>query len=270
MYQIRTFFLYSLMLMIAAGCNSARKLSSGPAARQVTVLTYNIHHANPPSRDKGIIDLDTIAATIRKSGATLVALQELDSVTQRAQQVFQLKALANKLGMHYYYGRAIPYEGGGYGTGILSRYPLTETRTVVLPKTAGFKGEDRVVALGSITLPGGKKVFFASTHLDVTKEENRQLQADAIVKLAAELEQPLLIGGDFNATDEKGAMQSLFGYFTDASSAKAPTIPNINPKRRIDYILFPKTSSFKMVSEQVLTEDSYGSDHLGYKTVLTY
>ncbi|UYQ91920.1 endonuclease/exonuclease/phosphatase family protein [Chitinophaga horti] len=259
-----------VMLIALAGCSTSRNSRSGTAARQVAVLTYNVHHANPPSESKDVINLDTIAHAIRNSGATLVALQELDSVTIRAQKVFQLKALADKLGMHYYYGKAIPYEGGGYGVGILSKYPLTDTRTVVLPKIAGFKGEDRVVAMGRVELPGGKKVWFASTHLDVTKEENRQLQSNAIVKLAASLDAPLLIGGDFNATDEKGGMQSLFAYFADASAAKAPTIPNINPKRRIDYILFPKTANFRLISEHVLTESAYASDHLGYQAVLAY
>lgn len=268
--MIRTLFFYSLMLMMLAGCNSARKTSSGPASREVTVVTYNVHHANPPSQPKEVIDLDTIAATIRKSGAQLVALQELDSVTVRANKEFQLKLLADKLGMYYYYGKAIPYEGGGYGVGILSKYPLTETRTIMLPKIEGFTGEDRVVALGRVSLPGKKDIWFASTHLDVSKEENRVLQTAAIVKLGESLSLPLVIGGDFNATDEKGAIQPLTAFFTDASINKAPTIPNVNPKRRIDYIFFPKTSSFKTVSEQVLMEGFYGSDHLGYKAVLSY
>jgi endonuclease/exonuclease/phosphatase family metal-dependent hydrolase len=269
--MIRTILFHSVILMIMAGCNSARNTTSGPAAaRAVTVVTYNVHHFNPPSEAKDVINIDTVAAAIRRTGASLVALQELDSVTLRSHKEFQLKTLADKLGMYYYYGRAISYEGGAYGVGILSKYPLKETRTFVLPKVAGFKGEDRVVAMARVQLPGGKSAWFASTHLDVTKEENRKLQSDAILQLGSDLDAPLLIGGDFNATDEKAGMQSLFTFFTDASAEKGPTIPNINPKRRIDYILFPKTSGFKLVSEQVLTEYAYGSDHLGYKAVIAY
>ncbi|MCK7557501.1 endonuclease/exonuclease/phosphatase family protein [Chitinophaga sedimenti] len=123
--------------------------------------------------------------------------------------------------MHYYYGRAIPYEGGAYGVGILSKYPLKETRTFVLPKVAGFTGEDRVVAMARVQLPGGKSAWFASTHLDVTKEENRKLQSDAILKLGSDLDAPLLIGGDFNATDDKAGMQSLFTFSRMPARKKA-------------------------------------------------
>lgn len=251
-------------------CRSAKQGASRSGQLSLGVMTYNIHHANPPTREKGFIDLDTIAHTIRKTGADLVALQELDSVTNRSGKVFQLRALAEKLGMHYYYGKAIPYEGGGYGVGILSKYPLSETRTVMLPKIEGFKGEDRVLALAKVTLPGGKTVYFGSTHLDVSKEENRVLQAKAIAEVSAALKAPVIIGGDFNSTDDKAPMKELAGFFRDASTLKAPTIPVIRPKRRIDYILYAPAADFDVQQEEVLTADNYGSDHLAFWVKMKY
>lgn len=261
--------LYCLTLVLLLGaCRGTKPLTAG--SKNIRVMTYNVHHANPPSRGKEVIELDTIAATIRRAGADLVALQELDSVTIRSGKVFQLKVLAEKLGMHYHYGKAIDYEGGGYGVGILSRYPIIEAQTVMLPKIEGFKGEDRVLAVAKVKLPGGKEIYFCSTHLDVSKAENRDLQAKAIVTIAKGLSLPVLLGGDLNATDDKASMKELFGYFTDASTQKAPTIPNLQPKRRIDYLLFAPGSLFTVKAERVLTGDSYGSDHLAFMAEFGY
>lgn len=227
-------------------------------------MTYNIHHANPPSREAEFIDLNTIAQTIGKSGADLVALQELDSVTSRSGQIFQLKALAEMLDMYYYYGKAIPYQGGGYGVGILSKYPISEMKTITLPSVPDFQGETRVLALVRVTLPDGNEIYFGSTHLDVTMEENRLLQTTEIATIAGKLNAPVIIGGDFNSTDDKAPMTELFQYFTDASTIKGPTIPVINPKRRIDYIVYRKSNDFEVLSEKVLTADNFGSDHLPF------
>lgn len=254
-----------LAVLLLSACSGTKTLTG---RLPVNVMTYNIHHANPPTREKGFIDLDTIAHTIRKTGAELVALQELDSVTLRSGRQFQLKVLANKLGMHYYYGKAIPYEGGGYGVGILSKYPISEARTVKLPNVEGFKGEDRVLALVKITLPGNKEIWFGSTHLDVSKEENRVLQAKEIVEVSSKLSAPVIIGGDFNATDDRAPMKEMLAYFKDASTLKAPTIPVINPRRRIDYVLYK--GNFEVLKEEVLTADNYGSDHLAFWARIKY
>lgn len=259
----------SFVIWLLAACNTTEE-TPARTEKPINIMTYNIHHGNPPTREKGYIDLNTIAQTIRKTGAHLVALQELDSVTLRSGKTFQLKVLADMLGMHYYYGKAIPYEGGGYGVGILSKYPVTKTRTITLPNMEGFQGEDRVLALAKIALPGGKDVYFGSTHLDVTKEENRLLQTGEIVAIAAKLDAPVIIGGDFNATDDKAPMVELFRYFKDASTLKEPTIPVLKPTRRIDYIVFSHAENFEVLKEEVLTADNYGSDHLAFWVRLRY
>lgn len=261
---------YSLVIWLLAACSSADDAAPQTQENTINVLTYNIHHANPPSLEADVIDLNTIAQTIEKSEADLVALQELDSATSRSGKTFQLKVLADMLGMHYYYGKAIPYQGGGYGVGILSKYPISEMKTIALPSVPDFDGETRVLALVRVTLPDDKEIYFGSTHLDVTMEENRLLQTSEIVNIAGKLNAPIIIGGDFNSTDEKAPMIELFQYFTDASTVKGPTIPVINPKRRIDYIVYRKSNDFEVVSEKVLTADNYGSDHLAFWAKLKY
>lgn len=261
----------SLAIWILSACSTSHEPSEPPKeVPAINVMTYNIHHGNPPTREEGYIDLETIAATIRKTDPDLVALQELDSVTERSGKIFQLKVLADMLDMHYYYGKAIPYQGGGYGVGILSKHPITEARTIKLPNVPDFTGETRVLALVKVSLPQDKEIYFGSTHLDVTMEENRVLQAEEIVTIAGKLDAPIVVGGDFNSTDNKTPMVELFKYFTDASTKKQPTIPVLKPTRRIDYIVYRKSGDFNVLSEKVLTTDNYGSDHLAFFARLGY
>lgn len=262
-----SFLTFLFSLLTACGTDDAPVKETQP---YIDVMTYNIHHANPPSREAGYIDLEAIAATIEKSNAELVALQELDSVTERSGKVFQLQVLAEQLGMHYYYSKAIPYQNGGYGVGILSKYPILEAKTVVLPKLPDFEGEDRVLSLVKVRLPGDKEIYFGSTHFDVTLEENRLLQARETVDVARSLGAPVIIGGDFNATDDRESMAELFAYFKDASTRKAPTIPASRPSRRIDYILFAPPTDFRVLKEEVLTTENYASDHLPLLVRLSY
>jgi endonuclease/exonuclease/phosphatase family metal-dependent hydrolase len=121
-----------------------------------------------------------------------------------------------------------------------------------------------------VTLPGDQEVYFGSTHLDVTMEENRILQSGEIVSIAGKLDAPVIVGGDFNSTDDRAPITELLKYFKDASTLKEPTIPVINPRRRIDYILFAKPGDFEVLKEEVMTEDNYGSDHLAFWVRLRY
>lgn len=253
---IDKYFLLVFTLIIS-GCATIKDKSPF----ELCVLTYNIHHANPPSEQKGVIKLDAIAKVITDSKADIVALQELDSAAARSGNVYQLRELAQKLNMHYYFGKAIPHDGGSYGVGILSKYPLSEANTYPLPKLENVKSEDRVLALVKVHLSKNKTILFGSTHLDVNREENRVMQVEKILQLTAGKE-PVIIAGDFNARPEANSIQKMQTVFKSAGVKNLPTIPNINPDRKIDFIFYAKPTDFILKNEGVITEASYESDHL--------
>src|SRR5690606_37767411 len=98
-----------------------------------TVLSYNIHHANPPSKP-GFIDLDAIAKLIQESEADIIGLQEVDVWTTPNGQVHQAKALADKLGMYYHFFLAIAHAGGDSGLAILTNLPIRTLKHFVFPR----------------------------------------------------------------------------------------------------------------------------------------
>jgi len=247
------------------------KASAATEKNQLRVMTYNIHHANPPSKGKtGEIELDAIANVIRNENPDIVALQEVDVNTGRSGPVNQAEAIGGKVGMKAYFGRAIDHDGGYYGVAILSKYPLSETTVIHLPEDADPVAEDRVLTTAKVTLPDGKTIRFGSTHLDVRNAENRDQQVRTINDIAAKETLPFIIAGDFNSTPESSAIAELDKAFTRTCiNDCGPTIPVNNPTRTIDFIAFTKDSPFKVVAQKVIPE-SYPSDHLPVIATLSY
>src|SRR5690606_28018267 len=103
---------------------------------------YNIHHANPPSKP-ALIDIDAIARAIKDQDPDLVALQEVDVNTQRSGKFNQAEEIARRLGMSFFFAKAIDHGGGDYGVAILSKFPMSETAIHSLPTEPNTKGEPR-------------------------------------------------------------------------------------------------------------------------------
>ena len=225
----------------------------------ITVMSYNVHHCNPPGKT-GVIDIDTIAAVIRKANPDLVALQEIDVNTGRSGRINEAEQIALKAGYPYYFfGRAIDFDGGKYGIAILSKHPLSDTVVHALPTDSSTKGERRAVALAKVKLPGGKFLHFASTHLDALDTNlNRLLQVKAINNIAGKLN-PVIIAGDFNAIENSEVIRSLDKKFTRSCNNCEPTFPGADGKA-IDFIGFRPAKKFSVVSHRVIPEE-YASDH---------
>lgn len=201
---------------------------------KVTVLSYNIHHGRGAD---GVIDLERIAAVITASEADVVALQEVDVRTTRADGVDQAAELARLTGLHAYFGEAIPYAGGSYGDALLSRFPFHQTQSLLLP--AAPHHEKRVAVRGILQLPHGRRVAIIGTHLDHTEDPaDREAQARALNQAYLPASMPTLLIGDLNAQPQSTPMRTLFGHgWIAADAMHQPTFPSDAPDRKIDWIL---------------------------------
>jgi endonuclease/exonuclease/phosphatase family metal-dependent hydrolase len=259
---------YSLsFLLLLAACNKNGSLPGGsdgnqPAAKGVLrVMTYNIHHANPPS-EAVKIDMEAIARVINQQKPDLVALQEVDVHTERSgKKLDQARELARLTGMKSFFMKALDYQGGEYGVAVLSKYPIVDSAGYLLPRDPAIGGEDRAVASVTVELPGKKKIIFASTHLDL-KDANRLSQSKALTGHFENSSIPMILGGDFNALVGSPAINWFDQHFTrTCSNDCSPTIPVKNPNRTIDFIMYKPQASFKVLSTRVINEQ-YASDHL--------
>ena len=236
---------------------------------RITILCYNIHHANPPSKP-GIIDMESIAKVIRQYEPDLVALQEVDVHTGRSGKALnQSRELARQTGMHEFFAKAIDYDGGAYGVAILSKFPLMDLKNTALPTATGTNGEHRTLARATVLLPGGKKIVFASTHLDAQRNDtNRILQIRRVTELLKNETLPVVIAGDFNAVPGSTVINILDNHFTRSCTGSCPfTIPVVNPGKTIDFVAFAPSAKFKVIAHRVIDEQ-YASDHLPVLVVL--
>jgi endonuclease/exonuclease/phosphatase family metal-dependent hydrolase len=243
--------------------SNATYASEGPSAqkpKKLRVMTYNIHHCNPPSAGTKI-DVEAVARVITKEKPDFVALQEVDVNTERSGKgLHQAKELARLTGMHYFFSKAIDHQGGDYGVAILSRFPILDSMRLILPIDPAIGGETRTIAAITVEVSNEKKIIFASTHLDL-KEPNRLTQSELIIKLFKESGLPVILGGDFNAQPDSKVIGLLDQNFTRSCQECKPTIPVNEPNRVIDFIMFKPDGTFKSLSTRVIDEQ-YASDHL--------
>ena len=220
------------------------------------VLSYNIHHGEGLDRK---IDLERIAALVRESGADLVALQEVDRVTRRTHQVDQLGVLAAGTGFHPAFGKFMDFQGGEYGLGILSRYPIHRTWSIALP--AGSR-EPRSALAVSVTHPTLGPTTFVCLHLDwLADDSHRFLQAQALVEGLRDVQGLVVLAGDFNDRPGPRTLELFGSRFTQADKPEDAhdTFPADGPDREIDFVMFRSATQIE-ASAIVLTE-AVASDH---------
>ena len=117
------------------------------------IMTFNTQHCLNYLEQK--IDFDVMANAIKSVGADIVGLNEMRNEGDHPEYTDQVKELAKRVSFeHYYFAQAITFDGNPYGNGIISRYPIDEVRTVIIPdpEVRGYNGyyETRCVLVAKI------------------------------------------------------------------------------------------------------------------------
>ena len=208
-------------------------------------MSYNVRHCAGMDL---VVDYDRTAAVIAEQQPDVIALQELDSMTGRSGQCYQLGELAERT--HYYsvFGSAIEYDGGKYGVGILTRELPINTKRIPLPGE-----EPRVLLVVEL-----KDYVVACTHLDL-EEAARLSSVPLIVEEAQRWQKPFLLAGDWNDTLGSPLLQEMTKHFT-ILSGDGPTYPADAPTECIDYVASYKMHPIKTMESKVINEPE-ASDH---------
>lgn len=254
------YFLLIFILTINTGIHAQTKVDS---SRVVRVLTFNIYHGETM---KGDFNLDLIADIIKSVKPDLVALQEVDFNTERAKNMDLPAELGLRAGLTPLFGKAMEFDGGEYGEGILSRYSFLRTQNHRLNAQEGK--EPRVALEVNVELTSGDTIRFIGTHLDHTKEETDRInQAKQINDIFAKSEIPTILVGDLNAQPESKTMQIFFEKWERSFSQNVPTYPSDNPIVKIDYILFRPANRWRVIETKVIDE-KIASDHCPVLSVI--
>jgi len=226
------------------------------------VLCYNIRFGE-------LASLEELAGFIKCQDPDIVALQEVDVKTFRDRAPHQhgkdfITELGYRTGMLTAYAKTIPHAGGYYGIGILSKYPLAETKRIMLPMPEGAK-EQRAMLLANVELPDGKLFTFVSTHLDYPSSPVRQVQVEALTTALKGNPYPMIVAGDFNAHPDAPEISKGMAEWKQVSSPDF-TIPASAPKAKIDYIFCYPAQAWTVLSAS--TPKVTLSDHLPVDAVL--
>jgi endonuclease/exonuclease/phosphatase family metal-dependent hydrolase len=227
---------------------------------------YNIHAGT----DAGRVDnLARVAGIVRESRADIALLQEVDSATQRSGRVDQLAKLKTLTGFHGVFGRAIDYDGGGYGIAILSRWPIEGSSMTLLPVTISDSArraryEARGALVAKVRSPSGP-IRIVDTHLDATGSDSNRAQQAVTLRLIANAQRDsgfTLIGGDLNS-EPAGVVARMLGeagwkdLFETCGSGQPFSFPANTPLKRIDFLL--GSGDVTCTSASVI--DTQASDH---------
>lgn len=233
------------------------------SSRIVRVLTYNILHGKTL---KGDFDLDLIAKVISEAKPDLVALQEVDYQTNRARKYDLVTELGWRTKMSPLFARAMPYDGGEYGEGVLSKYTFLTSKNHPLPYTEGK--EPRAAAEIQVKIKSGDLVRFVGTHLDHEKDpHNRFIQAQELNRVLTKDDMPSILVGDLNETSDQKGMQLLFQEWQRSMPDDAYTFPSDKPIKKIDYVLFRPANRWRVLETKVIDEQ-VASDHRPVLVVL--
>jgi endonuclease/exonuclease/phosphatase family metal-dependent hydrolase len=214
---------------------------------RLRVLTYNIHHGEGVD---GRFDYQRLASIIHDLQPDIVALQEVDRWTERADSVDQVSLLADLTGMRWAYGAALYYQGGEYGEALLSRFPLEDVRAHHLPFRP--QQEPRTALRARVAPDNGlPELIFVGTHLCHESEETRTEQAKRLDLVLPVDGPPVILAGDLNARAGSHPMNVLLdGRWLDATA----------PDSEIDYVLVRRDDPWRVVEVRVV-DQPLASDH---------
>ncbi|HPM87465.1 MAG TPA: endonuclease/exonuclease/phosphatase family protein [Bacteroidales bacterium] len=241
---------FVVFFSLATGCEKNKPENEPVSALTVKILSYNVKNCQGMD---GVVSYQRVADVIKRIDAEVVALQELDSATQRSKGVVVLDELARLTGMYRTYGASIDYQGGKYGIGILTKEKPLSWKRVPLP------GREEPRSLLIVEL---KDIVFGCTHFSLT-EEDRLSSAYIVSNSLKDYTKPVFLAGDLNAIPESSVIQSIENYFTILNKTTSPTSPSNNPSKCIDYILGLKKQGTVFTTKQTVVEqEPVASDHL--------
>jgi endonuclease/exonuclease/phosphatase family metal-dependent hydrolase len=274
-WQLRFAGVVASVLLVAVVIGPVR----AELPQEIRVLTYNIHHGEGVDKK---FDLPRIAKVMLSASPDIIAVQEVDQKTRRASGMDQPAELARLTGMKVAFGRNIDFEGGGYGTAVLTKLPVKSHESVKL-KSFYAPTKENPEQRGVQVLELGEKgeLLFLCTHLDYRPpEDERMASAKTINELIKKRgDKPAIIAGDFNALPDSRPIHefakewSIAGPIVRADGTAAKdskpilTFPAEKPDRWIDYVLYHPANRWQVVEVRVLDEP-VASDHRPLLAVL--
>jgi endonuclease/exonuclease/phosphatase family metal-dependent hydrolase len=200
----------------------------------LVVMTFNTQQSNDAFGERSF---DRQLALIQKVSPDVLALQETDSTRISLNNNDYVRYFAEKLGYYSYYGPTTIT--GTYGTAILSKYPLSNTRTVFT-----YSDKDEIGIAEAEIEVNGRRFTIYDVHPDGS---DTAMMVFAKTLLERSKDKPYVITlGDYNLRDYEEAYKLIDSVYTNAWTSVYPSKistdgVDMSGENRIDHIFVSPT-----------------------------
>jgi endonuclease/exonuclease/phosphatase family metal-dependent hydrolase len=177
----------------------------------LVVMTFNIQQANDKFAEKSF---DRQLALIRKVSPDILSLQETDATRISLNNNDYARYYAEQLGYYSYYGPTTVT--GTYGTAILSKYPLLNTRTVFT-----YSDTDEIGVTEAEVEVGGHLLTIYDVHPDGS-DTAKLAFAKALIE-RSKYKPYVTALGDYNLRDYEEAYKLINSVYTNAWTSVYPS-----------------------------------------------
>jgi endonuclease/exonuclease/phosphatase family metal-dependent hydrolase len=243
----------AIFLLTAISALPAKQTQDPETNRSsLVVMTFNTQQSNDEFGEKSY---DKQLALIQKASPDILALQESDSTRISLNNNDYVRYFAEKLGYYSYYGPTTVT--GTYGTAILSKYPLLNTRTVF-----SYSDQDEIgIAEAEIDV-NGRRFTIYNVHPDGS---DTAMLVFAQTLLKRSKDKPYVIAlGDYNLRDYEEAYQLIDNVYTNAWVSVYPSEISVDGidmsgENRIDHIFI--SPEFKVHNPVYVLPPASATDH---------
>jgi endonuclease/exonuclease/phosphatase family metal-dependent hydrolase len=219
--------IFLVTLVIALPTRRVQVEASGKTS--LRVMTFNTQQSNDEFAEKSF---KAQLALMRKVSADVISLQETDSTRISLNNNDYVRYFADGLGYYSYYGPKTVT--GTFGTAILSKFPLENTRSSFM-----YSDKDETGVAEAEVEVGGQRFTIYDVHPD---SSDAAMLAFAQTLLERSQNKPNVIAlGDYNLRDYEAPYQLIDSVYTNAwtsvyPSEISPDGVDMSGDNRIDHI----------------------------------
>jgi endonuclease/exonuclease/phosphatase family metal-dependent hydrolase len=227
----------------------------------IKVMTYNIQAANDVNGEKSF---EGQLALIRQVSPDVLSMQETDTSRISLNNNDYVRFYADSLGYYSYFGPTTV--NGTYGTSLISKYPLENTRTIYIYSDK----DENAIAAADITV-SGKTFSFFDVHPDGSPTVDMSF---ARTLIAVSKDKPNMIAlGDYNLRDYEEAYKLINSVYTNVWTSVYPSKissdgVDMSGESRIDHIFL--SHNLKPVNPVYLKTPKSETDHAVHWTEITW
>ena len=224
----------------------------------IKVMTLNMKGSLQNSNS-----LKMLAEAIKKVNPDVIALQEVVSRSYKTEYIEDMIKLFSEYTEYpYYVYRAtidsdthgnyssLAKGSGEQGNGILSKYPLTNMRNLILPN--GEDNEPRSALVADAIVPDFPvPITIINVHLDWSENDSSRKKQIELIHTKLLSRGIRILMGDFNDVMGTEAMNQLNKYWisTIPEGMDNRTWPAVNPESGIDHIFTSKAQVWEIITE---------------------